>query len=151
MKRLFPLVLLVSLVGFTGCADKSAGINTTATAATTQGGYTNVSNTELKDLLAKKVTLIDIRLPEEWQETGIVAGSKPLTLFEANGQVSKQFAQTIQQIAPPDQPVALICRTGNRTQAGAEMLAAAGYKQVYNVTKGIKGWIGDGNPVTPLK
>lgn len=148
MKIVFSALLLVSMIGFTGCSEKSVGTDAAGAALATQDGVTNVSSAELKDLLAKKVTLIDIRLPEEWKETGLVEGSKPLTLFLANGQVSPEFAPTLQKIAPLNQPIALICRSGNRTKAGTAMLAAAGYKQVYNVTHGIKGWIADGNPVS---
>jgi rhodanese-related sulfurtransferase len=149
MKNFLLLVLLLGMIGLNGCSKETA--NAGAATASTQAGYTNVSNTELQALLAKKVTLIDIRLPEEWKETGIVEGSHPLTLFEKNGQVARDFAQKLQEIASPEQPVALICRTGNRTRAGAEMLAAVGYKQIYNVTHGIKGWIGEGHPVSQLK
>ncbi len=47
-----------------------------------------------------------------------------------------------------DQPVALICRTGNRTRAASQAIAKQlGYKKVYNVTRGIKGWIDQKHPV----
>jgi rhodanese-related sulfurtransferase len=61
--------------------------------------------------------------------------------------VAADFLAKIQQVAPTDKPVALICRTGNRTRAGADMLAQVGYKQVYNVTHGITGWIKEGKAV----
>lgn len=112
-----------------------------------QGSVSNVSNAELQDLMAKGVTLVDIRLPEEWQQTGVVEGSKLLTLFEKNGSVAPNFLADLQKMVPADKPVALICRTGNRTRAGTQMLAQAGYTQVYNVTRGITGWIGEGKPV----
>ena len=41
----------------------------------------------------------------------------------------------------------IICRTGNRTQIGAQMLSQAGYSQVYNVQRGIMGWLKEGRPV----
>lgn len=101
----------------------------------------------MQALLDKGITLVDIRLPEEWQQTGVVEGSKLLTLFEKNGSVAPDFMANLQKMVPSDKPVALICRTGNRTRAGAQMLAQAGYAQVYNVTQGITGWIREGKPV----
>ena len=38
----------------------------------------------------------------------------------------------------------LICRTGNRTRAASEYLAKSlGYTNVYNVDRGITGWISE--------
>ena len=76
-----------------------------------------------------------------------MAGSHPITLFGRDGAVAPDFLAKLQKVAPLDKPVVLICRTGNRTRAGSEMLTQVGYKQVYNVTKGIMGWIQEGKAV----
>jgi rhodanese-related sulfurtransferase len=147
VKWLALAIAFSALVSVGACSKaESVGIKS-AVAAGQQGGVSNVSNTELQTLLDEKVTLVDIRLPEEWQETGIVAGSQPITLFQKDGSVAADFLTKIQQVAPMDKPVALICRTGNRTRAGSEMLVQVGYKQVYNVTHGITGWIKEGKAV----
>lgn len=149
--RILTLVLAISTAAGLGACSKAQGLGEKAgNAAQTsvqQGGVSNVSNTELQALLDQGVTLVDIRLPEEWQQTGVVEGSKLLTLFEKSGAVAPDFLANLQKVAPIDKPVALICRTGNRTRAGAEMLAQAGYPQVYNVTHGITGWIKEGKAV----
>jgi rhodanese-related sulfurtransferase len=149
--KVLTLVLAISTATGLGACSKAQGLGETGhdstVASVQQGTVTNVSNTELQDLMAKGVTLIDIRLPEEWQQTGIVEGSKQLTLFEKNGAVAANFLADLQKIVPADKPVALICRSGNRTRAGSQMLAQAGYAQVYNVTHGISGWIAEGKPV----
>jgi len=50
-----------------------------------------------------------------------------------------------------DDPVVLICRTGNRTSTLARHLVEQmGYTQVYNVRDGITRWIRDDRPVTRL-
>ncbi|UOG93898.1 MAG: rhodanese-like domain-containing protein [Candidatus Thiothrix sulfatifontis] len=136
---------VVMTVGACSKTESVGGANAVASAA--QGAVKNVSNAELQTLLDQKVTLIDIRLPEEWAQTGIVAGSQRITLFQENGSVAPDFLAKVQQVAATDKPVALICRTGNRTRAGADMLAQVGYKDVYNVTNGIMGWIKAGKPV----
>jgi rhodanese-related sulfurtransferase len=48
-----------------------------------------------------------------------------------------------------DQPVVLICRTGNRTDVlGRHLVERMGYSRVYNVRDGIVGWLSEGRPVT---
>ncbi len=151
MKKMLALALIFSAAMTLGaCSKGETAVAQTGEATETampEGQVRDVSNLELQGLLAKGVTLVDIRLPEEWQQTGVVQGSKLLTLFEKNGAVAPGFLANLQKIAPVDKPVALICRTGNRTRAGTQMLVQAGYKQVYNVTRGITGWIGEGKPV----
>lgn len=144
------LLLALSLAVALGACSRAESLDNKrpapASTSVQQGTITNVSNAELQTLLDQGVTLVDIRLPEEWAETGVVAGSQRLTLFEKNGAVAANFLSDLQKIAPMDKPIALICRSGNRTRAGSEMLAKAGYAQVYNVTYGINGWIKEGKP-----
>ncbi|PIE00222.1 MAG: rhodanese [Thiothrix nivea] len=108
----------------------------------------NVSNAELEALQQRGVTLIDIRLPEEWQQTGVVKNSQLLTFFNLDGSVNPQFISKATTMVAKGGEVAIICRTGNRSLAAADMLVEAGiYPRVYNVTQGITGWIGAGKPV----
>lgn len=152
VNRPLKFILALSLAVSLGACSRAESLDNAkpvanAQAATQQAVITNISNTELQTLLDQGLTLVDIRLPEEWAETGVVAGSQRLTLFQQNGAVTPSFLNDLQRIAPKDKPVALICRSGNRTRAGSELLVQAGYSQVYNVTKGIKGWIGEGRSV----
>lgn len=112
------------------------------------GGYSNIDNASLQQLLDDGVVLIDIRRQEEWRATGLVPGSTPITFFDARGRINPQFVPAFTAAAQPDQPVALICRTGNRTQFASRAIAQQlGYKEVYNVTRGITGWIAEKRPV----
>jgi len=110
--------------------------------------YTNVDNQGLQQLLESSVTLIDIRRPEEWRETGVVEGSRGMTFVDASGRLIPGFLDTFSAKVSPDQPVVLICRTGNRTDVlGRHLVEKMGYSQVYNVRDGIMGWLGEGRPV----
>jgi rhodanese-related sulfurtransferase len=116
------------------------------------GGYSNINNVQLEQLIKKGVTLVDIRRQEEWQQTGIVEGAHPITFFTRTGRVNPEFMAQFTALVTPDQPVALICRTGNRTRAASKAIAQQlGYKTVYNVTRGITGWIGERRPVVAYK
>ncbi len=106
------------------------------------GGYSNINNAQLEQMIKKGVTLIDIRREEEWKQTGIVKGSHTITFFTQTGRINPNFMSEFTALVKPDQPVALICRTGNRTRAASQAITRQlGYKKVYNVTHGIKGWI----------
>ena len=137
-----------SLISLTACFNSGSKTEATPSSTLSAAPIQNISNAELQGLLDKGVTLVDIRTPGEWQETGIIATSKPITLFKENGAIAPDFVSKLQQAVSVDKPVALICRTGNRTQAGAQMLQQLGYKQVYNVTNGITRWISEGRAVS---
>lgn len=111
----------------------------------------DIDNAELDKLMKKGVPVVDIRLQSEWEETGIVSGSKLLTFFDERGKVdAPAWLNKVTPIARADQPVIVICRTGNRTRAVSQFLSQqAGYSTVYNVKSGIKGWIKEGGAVVP--
>ena len=110
--------------------------------------YTNVDNAGLKQLIEDGVPVVDVRRPEEWRETGVVAGSERLTFVDASGRVAPGFLDRLTARVDKDEPIVLICRTGNRTDVLARhMVEQLGYSRVYNVRDGIMGWLGDGLPV----
>ncbi|UCV02030.1 rhodanese-like domain-containing protein [Dechloromonas denitrificans] len=111
----------------------------------------DIDNAELARLLKDGVPVIDIRLQSEWEETGIVGGSALLTFFDERGRHNAPaWLEKVAPIAKPNEPVIVICRTGNRTKAVSQFLSQqAGYATVYNVKAGIKGWIASGAPVVP--
>lgn len=109
--------------------------------------YTNVDNGQLKALLQQGVPLYDIRRPEEWRQTGVVEGSRTVTYVDAGGRLNPGILPRIQAEVAKDAPIALICRTGNRTDSLARELAGLGYTRIYNVRDGITKWIAEGNPV----
>ena len=142
MKKLLLMTIPLLLLVTTACDSTTSSNGKASAGAATL--YTNINNSELSQLLEDKVTLVDIRRPEEWKQTGVVPGSNMITLFTSRGGVNPDFVSQLQRVSSPDKPVVLICRTGNRTRAGSTMLVKQlGYKSVYNVTHGITGWIAD--------
>ena len=111
----------------------------------------DIDNVELDKLVKSGVPIVDIRTQPEWEESGIVSGSKLLTFFDERGRADgPAWLQKISPIAKPDQPVILICRSGSRTKAASQFLSAqSGYAKVYNVKSGIKGWVKDGGTLVP--
>ena len=111
----------------------------------------NIDNAELALLAAKGVPVIDIRTAGEWKSTGVIPGSKLLTFFDEKGNANTaQWLASAKGLATPDQPVILICRSGNRTRAATQFLSEqAGYKTVYNVSSGVNGWLSEKRTLVP--
>lgn len=112
----------------------------------------DIGNAELARLLAAGVPLVDIRTEGEWKQTGIVPGSRLITLFDERGRAdAPAWLQKINGVARASQPVIVICRSGNRTRAASQILAEqGGYQKVYNVRDGIRSWVGEGRPLAPV-
>jgi rhodanese-related sulfurtransferase len=108
--------------------------------------YTNVDNAKLLDLQAQGVAVYDIRTLDEWRQTGVVDGAKTLTYFDANGSVRADFMPTFAADIAKDEPVVLICRSGNRSDKLARTLVEAGYTKVYNAQNGMLGWQAEKRP-----
>lgn len=149
INKLLVSVLLFSGIAMTGCnEDKAAAKEQVEAPKAQDGGYSNINNATLEQMLKEGVTLIDIRRPEEWASTGVVEGSKKITFFEKNGSLNQSFVPEFTSLVKPGDKVALICRTGSRTQAASQAIAQQlGYESVYNVQSGITGWIRQGRPV----
>lgn len=117
-------------------------------AACAKPPYANVDNAELKTLIAQGVPVYDVRRPDEWRATGLVAGSHTLTYVDKGGRPNPEFLPRFTAEVGKNDPVILICRTGNRTDKLArELMEKHGYTKIYNVRDGITGWIGGSNAV----
>jgi hydroxyacylglutathione hydrolase len=94
---------------------------------------------ELHQRLAdgEAIDVVDVRTDSEFDE-GHVAGSRHIM----GGYLPKHLAEL-----STDEPLAMICRTGNRSTMAASVLARAGFRNVVNVTGGMRGWQGAGLPV----
>ncbi|MFK8080028.1 MAG: rhodanese-like domain-containing protein [Granulosicoccus sp.] len=111
-----------------------------------------LDNVALERLRAEGVAIIDVRRQDEWETTGLVAGSHPMTFFDAKGRYDAEaWLEKLDKLVRPDEPLVLICAHGVRSAKIAEFLdKRLGYTQVYNVTKGISAWLADKRPVEPL-
>jgi rhodanese-related sulfurtransferase len=99
---------------------------------------------------AGKLVLVDIRTPEEWTDTGVPEGAIKLDMTGSAFEVRLAALK----LDHPGKPIALICRTGNRTSTVQKKLAGRGWKELVDVRGGLlgnprdKGWLAEGLPVT---
>jgi rhodanese-related sulfurtransferase len=113
---------------------------------------TQINNQTLDKMRAEGVPIIDVRRAEEWQQTGIVENSHLLTFFNKKGQYNlNKWLESLDKIVKKDEPLILICRTGNRTGTISNALdKQLGYSKVYNVQKGITDWKRNSFPVVKV-
>ena len=83
--------------------------------------------------------LIDIRTPPEWKQTGVAKDATLINMVHPQG--AQGFLNEVLAKVGGDRtaPIALICRTGNRTTQVQRFLKAQGFTHVYNVEEGMAG------------
>lgn len=116
-------------------------------AATAQQHY--VAQPAASELQNADVLLVDIRRPEEWKQTGVLPNAHLLTYeyFDTPEAFLDALAPQLD-----DRPVALICRTGNRTNRAARALAGLLDQPVIDVQGGITRLMRDGyQPAAPTR
>jgi rhodanese-related sulfurtransferase len=111
--------------------------------------YTNIDNQQLKALQAQGIPVYDIRRADEWAQTGVVEASRRLTFVDDKGRVTPEFMSKFTQAVGKNDPVILLCRSGNRSDVLARaLIEQLGYTKVYNVKNGMNRWISEGLPVS---
>lgn len=80
--------------------------------------------------------VLDVRTPEEWAEFHI-PDSTLITL----DQLPSRLAEV-----PRGQPILVVCRSGNRSQAGRDILLNAGFTNVTSMAGGLRQWQAEGYP-----
>lgn len=85
------------------------------------------------------LTLIDIRSPKEWPESGVPKGSKTITMHNPNGR--EAFLEAIRSAVSNDlsRPVAVICAVGGRSRWARRYLTKNGFSNVVDVSEGVFG------------
>jgi rhodanese-related sulfurtransferase len=100
-----------------------------------------------------KLVLVDVRTPEEWRETGVPASAHAISMHQAGPEFVRQLDAALG--GDRSKPLAIICRTGNRTGSIVAPLEKAGYGRVIDVSEGMaggrngRGWLKTGLPTRP--
>lgn len=95
--------------------------------------------------------LVDVRTVAEWQFVGMpdLGELGKQVLFQSwqvypDMGVDEGFVDKVQAAGVrPDQPVLLMCRSGQRSRSAGLALAAAGFTRAYNVRDGFEGPLDD--------
>jgi rhodanese-related sulfurtransferase len=98
-----------------------------------------ISVNEAYALYQNGAFVLDVRTQEEWNEFH----APNTTLIPLD-----QLASRLNEV-PRDRQVVVVCRSGNRSQQGRDILSNAGFEQVTSMTGGLTEWRASGYPVEP--
>lgn len=83
--------------------------------------------------------VLDVRTQEEWDEY-----HAPNTTLIPLDQLPSRLNEV-----PRDREIVVVCRSGNRSQRGRDILLNAGFQQVTSMKGGLNEWRASGYPVEP--
>ena len=95
-----------------------------------------VSVDEAHQMYTEGTFVLDVRTPEEWNEFH----APDTTLIPLD-----ELAARVNEL-PKDQPIVVVCRSGNRSQAGRDILLQAGFNAT-SMSGGLNEWRDSGHPV----
>ncbi|MBM3152526.1 MAG: rhodanese-like domain-containing protein [Chloroflexi bacterium] len=104
-----------------------------------EGTPAEVSVTEAYRKYSEGVFVLDVRTIEEWDEFHI-PGTTLIPLDELPTRLDE---------LPAGVEIVVVCRSGNRSQQGRDILAAAGFDEVSSMAGGVNAWRSAGYPVEP--
>jgi len=95
-----------------------------------------VSVARAAELRDQNAFILDVRQPEEWNEFHI-PGATLIPLEDLQNRLSE---------VPQDQEIVVVCRSGNRSATGRDILRKAGLTQVSSMAGGMNEWRSAGYP-----
>jgi len=94
-----------------------------------------VSVDEAASLREQGAFILDVRELSEWSGDGHISGATLIPLAELPNRLSE---------LPKDKTIVVVCRSGNRSAQGRDILKNAGWVQVTSMAGGMKAWIAAG-------
>jgi rhodanese-related sulfurtransferase len=125
---LLALLAIISL-GTAACGPAQVAVGTTNLPA-------EISVDEAHQLYDQGVFFLDVRTQEEWDD--FHAPNSTLIPLD-------QLPSRINEL-PSDEPIVVVCRSGNRSQAGRDILLDNGFEQVTSMSGGLNAWRSAGFP-----
>lgn len=108
-------------------------------AANANGLPITVSVERGHELYQQGAFVLDVREISEWNEF-----HAPNTTLIPLGELSSRLAEV-----PKDKPILVVCRSGNRSDTGRDILLQAGYTNVTSMDGGLNAWRSAGYPLEP--
>jgi len=153
-------LILVAVIGFVANASlleaqsnkpASVDLELPVEKQTTLGLYVTAAQAyEMWKAAPDEVKVIDVRTPEEYAFVGhpemvwniplaFVTYQRSAGRIEYGSKMNPGFVSLVQEVAKPTDTLLLMCRSGGRSAMAVNKLAAAGFKNVYNITDGMEG------------
>lgn len=138
MKKILVSTLAVLLViaAIAGCGSAVAPVAPPAAAVSKATLPAEISIQEAAAQRDAGAFILDVREPSEWNEFH-VPGSTLIPLGQLQARVNE---------VPKDKPVVVVCRSGNRSKPGRDILKQAGFENVTSMNGGLTQWKNEGLP-----
>jgi len=127
MLGIAAVVIVIMLIGFLLLVPRRSAVSTVQQAIAPGQYQVDFVQTRRSHLL------LDVRTPEEFV-SGHIVGAHNISL--------QALPQRLAEV-PPEQPVVIYCRSGNRSKQAMQVLAEAGYDELYDLG-GIIEWQAQG-------
>ena len=96
-----------------------------------------ISIDEAHELFQEGVFFLDVRTQEEWDDF-----HAPNTTLIPLDQLESRLGEL-----PEDEQIVVVCRSGNRSQAGRDILLTNGFEQATSMDGGLNAWRAAGYPI----
>lgn len=96
-----------------------------------------ISVDQAAELRDEGAFILDVREPQEWTQFHI-PGSTLIPLGELSNRLNE---------IPDDKDIVVVCRSGNRSAQGRDILLNAGFTSVTSMAKGVTQWQAQGLPI----
>lgn len=129
-KSFVPLLLIFTILalGISACgASAPADTATLPLEVSVQDGY---------NFYKDGGYILDVRTQDEWN-AGHVPGATLITLDQLENHLSE---------LPTDEPIYVICRSGNRSAVARDTLLQNGFETVTSIGGGFNQWVANGYP-----
>jgi len=139
-RRALAVLVLGAAAAVAACSP-ATGAPASAPAASAPAGTVaalpaEVSTAEALALREAGAFVLDVRQPEEWNAVHI-PGATLIPLDELSSRLSE---------VPKDRQVVVVCRSGNRSAQGRDILLGAGLPSVTSMAGGMNDWAAAGYP-----
>lgn len=133
--------LLLGATLVTGACGAPAGEGSSPAAAAASSPLAlsaEVSVSQAAELRDAGAFVLDVREPDEWS-----AGHIPDATLIPLGQLASRLEDV-----PRDRTVVVVCRSGNRSAQGRDILRQAGFLSVASMAGGMNEWTAAGLPIS---
>jgi rhodanese-related sulfurtransferase len=131
------LASLLAVILVAGCASTSTLRPSVAGGSPTPGMAATISVTDAAVLRDDGAVVIDVREPDEW-----AAGHIPGAILIPLGELPSRIGDV-----PPNRPIVVVCRSGNRSAQARDILIGAGFPAVTSLDGGMTAWAKSGMPI----
>jgi len=151
MKRKFLLMVILSLVILSSAVFVLAASDIPKNKQTVLGLYLTAKEAFSKwHVDSEKVVVLDVRTPEEYIFVGHAPMARNMPVRVLNQELTAKKRRPVMEPNPDfvsqvrrdykvSDTILIMCRSGGRSAMAVNLLAEAGFQQVYNITDGFEG------------